>query len=158
MSFRIGLKAKDVAAARFVQVIQEAIVAAFLKRQKDSKLKKADIARRLEVDRAQISRWLGSPADMTLKSAGYMVWALGGRFKVSIELEGEARPVLANAIATVNCLDDDVIRGEITVAGNQTVTKALGFPSGLRLSNSSIRGQWDRKTTNSLTQETALAI
>jgi len=158
MSFRIGLKAKDVAAARFVQVIQEAIVAAFLKRQKESKLKKADIARRLEVDRAQISRWLGSPADMTLKSAGYMVWALDGRFKISIELDGETNSVFANASATVNCLDDDVVKGEITVSGNQKVTKASGFPAGLSLSNSSIRSQWGRKNTGSLTQEAALAL
>lgn len=89
MSFQIGIKPKDIAAAKVVQQLQEAIVGAFLKRRRNAKLKQADIAKKLEVDRAQVSRWLNGPGDMTLKSIGYLLWAMDAKLKVDVELKDD---------------------------------------------------------------------
>ncbi len=89
MSFQIGVKPKDVAAAKVVQQLQDAIVKAFMRRRKVSKVKQADVARLLEVDRAQISRWLKGPSDMSLKSIGHLLWALDAQLRVDVELRND---------------------------------------------------------------------
>lgn len=75
MSFQIEADEKRVWAARVVQLLHEDLrAAAEVARQRG--VTRVEIAKKLGVNKSQVSRWLNSPKGMSLLSLGQLMWAL----------------------------------------------------------------------------------
>ena len=72
MSFQIELDEHEEAAALFIHDVLGELQRAYV----CSGLKKSDIARRLDVDRAVIGRKLAGKANLTLRSIAELAWAM----------------------------------------------------------------------------------
>lgn len=98
MSFQIGLNPAEVWAARTIDKVRRAVVDGYLQARKTRKLRKKDIAARLGKDPAQITRWITRPEQLSLKSLGYLAYALDCDVKIELV---PLRPTTAVA-ATIN--------------------------------------------------------
>jgi hypothetical protein len=77
MSFQMRIKSHRLAGALFVTEVRDALLGMLIKKKKDEKLKQADIARILEVDRSVVNRQLTGKADLSLMRVGELADILG---------------------------------------------------------------------------------
>jgi transcriptional regulator with XRE-family HTH domain len=89
-SFDFEISAKDLAGAEHVTRVGRQLVAAFVRQARKEKITKAELARRLDLDKASISRMLRGNANLTLRSVGELCWAMGVRPDLTIVDDHEA--------------------------------------------------------------------
>jgi transcriptional regulator with XRE-family HTH domain len=76
-SFDFDVPEKDMAGAEHVMRVGRRLVAAFVRKAREEHITKAELARRLDLDKASVSRMLRGNANLTLRSVGELCWALG---------------------------------------------------------------------------------
>lgn len=84
ISFDFDLPEKDMAGADHVARVGRKLVAAFVRKARQDGLTKAELARRLNLDKAMISRMLQGNANLTLRSVGELCWAIGVRPELNL--------------------------------------------------------------------------
>lgn len=100
-SSRELLSPRDVSAARFVGDVRDEILLAYISELQERGLKKADIARLLEVNRSAVTRMLNGTAPLELRTIGQLAWALGrdAQFKLSRK---KTKPSKSNRVTIAN--------------------------------------------------------
>ena len=83
-SFDFEISEKDLAGAEHVSRVGRQLVSAFVRKARSEKISKAELARRLDLDKASITRMLRGDANLTLRSVGELSWAMGVRPDVTI--------------------------------------------------------------------------
>lgn len=78
-SFDFDIPEKDLAGADHVARVGRKLIAAFVKKARQDGLTKSELARRLDLDKATVSRMLHSNANLTLRTVGELCWAIGVR-------------------------------------------------------------------------------
>lgn len=77
MSFQMRVKPHRLAGALFVTEVRDALLAMAMKRKYENKLRQADIAREVGVDRSVVNRQLTGKADLSLMRVGELAEILG---------------------------------------------------------------------------------
>jgi hypothetical protein len=77
MSFQMRLKSHRLAGALFVTEVRDTLLAMLMNKKKGEKLKQADIARILEIDRSVVNRQLTGKADLSLMRVGELADIMG---------------------------------------------------------------------------------
>lgn len=75
--FDLDISEKDLAAATYVTRLQRHLIRQFIRKGRAQKVTKAEIARKLEVDKSTVSRMLNGNANLTARTVGELCWALG---------------------------------------------------------------------------------
>ncbi|WP_210115127.1 helix-turn-helix domain-containing protein [Roseovarius aestuariivivens] len=75
--FDLGVSEKDLHASDFMARTNRKLIAAFLSEAHASGLTKAELARRIGVDRSVITKILRGKSNLTERSIGELAWALG---------------------------------------------------------------------------------
>lgn len=76
-SFDFEISEKELAGAQHITAMSRRLIAAFIQKMRTEKLTKRQVAERLGVNKAVISRLLRGDANMTLRSEGELYWAMG---------------------------------------------------------------------------------
>lgn len=97
--FDFDLSEKDMAGADHVMRVGRQLVAAFVRKAREDKITKSELARRLDLDKAGISRMLSGNANLTLRSVGELCWAIGVR--PELKLVDEEQPADRSNLAQV---------------------------------------------------------
>jgi hypothetical protein len=84
MSFQIGFDPAELWAARAIDKVRRAVLDAYLVARKTKGTRKKDLAKKLGKDPAQITRWLTRPEQLSIKSLGYLAYALECDVKVEL--------------------------------------------------------------------------
>lgn len=75
-SFEFDISQKDLAGAQFISKVGRRLISAFVKRMRDEKITKKQLADLLEVDKSTVSRMLRGDANLTARTIGEISWAL----------------------------------------------------------------------------------
>lgn len=84
MSFQIGFDPAELWAARTIDKVRRAVLDAYVVARKTRGTRKKDLAKKLGKDPAQITRWLTRPEQLSIKSLGYLAYALECDVKVEL--------------------------------------------------------------------------
>lgn len=90
-SFDFDLSEKELAGADHVMRVGRQLVAAFVRKARKEKISKAELARRLDLDKAAITRMLRGNTNLTLRSVGELCWAMG--IHPDVKLYDDPQPV-----------------------------------------------------------------
>jgi len=78
-SFDFDISEKDLAGADYITRVGRQLVAAFVRKARKDKITKAELARRLDLDKATVTRMLRGNANLTVRSIGELCWAMDVR-------------------------------------------------------------------------------
>lgn len=90
MSFRFRTSAKDRAGNRLVAQINRELIRAAIQQKQDSGITRREIASRLGVDRSYITKVLSGKANLTARTVGEFLWALGWEPQFSVRRSAES--------------------------------------------------------------------
>ncbi len=76
MKFALTIDPKDQAAASYIGEVRAELVKQILLAEKRG-IKRSDIAKKMDVDRSQVTRILNGEANLTLRSVALLSWAIG---------------------------------------------------------------------------------
>ncbi len=75
-SFDFDISEKELAGAEHIIRVSRRLISVFLKKVTAEKFTKAELARRLETNKAHVSRMLRGDANLTLRTIGEICWAM----------------------------------------------------------------------------------
>lgn len=103
ISFDFDLSEKEVAGSTAIMRFGRKLAGAFARKARTEKLTQAEIAARLEVDKAVVSRMLAGNANLTLRSFGELCWAMGVQPEIVLVPDGAAgqRPNITPVLQVV---------------------------------------------------------
>ena len=84
-SFDFDIPEKEISGADTIIRFGRKLAHAFSKKARSEKLTKAEIAQRLDIDKAAVSRMLAGSSNLTLRSFGELCWAIGVRPELHLE-------------------------------------------------------------------------
>lgn len=81
MSFSFKTKPKDRAGNRAISMVSRELIKAAILEKKRSNITQKEIAERLDVDKSQITKILSGKSNLTLRTMGEFLYALGWEFE-----------------------------------------------------------------------------
>ncbi len=101
--------------------LYDIIVGKFLEKQRDEGFSKADLARRINKNPAQITRWLSTPSNWTLDTVSDLMLAIcGGELSFSISKFADAQPRNATQLDVLSP-SPSVVRAATTSSANTII-------------------------------------
>jgi len=77
MSYRLEISPLQQKAGRFIGLVRDAFLIAILDERKSGKrITQQSIAKKLDVDRAAVNRWLSGDANLTLRTIAHLAYAI----------------------------------------------------------------------------------
>lgn len=107
-SFDLDISDRDLAAARYITRVQRHLILQFLRKGRELHLTRADVARKLDVDKSTVSRMLNGKSNLTARTISDLCWALDMEPDL---VTRDLTPALANAVPAVSVFPPHGVTG-----------------------------------------------